>query len=300
MKRIVFSLLLTLISFSSFALDIYLPKAPPSLPLAKASKNIKELNLKYYSDVTTEVIPNIVKNEDALYVVPVNNGAQLYNKGKDLKLIAVLSEGLLSIISSKNYTDIKALNKEDIYIGGQGSSPDTISNYIFKKNKIKPSIKYRSSTEIAKLIMTNQIDTAVLPEPQASMVLDKNKNLKRVFILKNEWKKINGQNSIPQVAIFASQNVINKNKNLINILAKEYKNSLLWMNKNKNEAAKFGIEVFQVSLSEAAFENSIDNMNLVYIEGLNAKKSVDTYLNALKSVDANAISKIPGADFYKK
>ena len=148
--------------------------------------------------------------------------------------------------------------------------------------------------------MTNQIDTAVLPEPQASMVLDKNKNLKRVFILKNEWKKANGQNSIPQVAIFASQSVINKNKNLINTLAKEYKNSLVWMNKNKNEAAKFGIEVFQIALSETAFENSIDNMNLVYIEGLVAKKSVDTYFNALKSIDANAMSKIPGADFYKK
>ena len=300
MKKTMFSLLFIVMSFSSFALDIYLPKAPPSLPLAKSAKNIKELNLKYYSDVTTEVIPNIIKNEDALYVIPVNNGAQLYNKGKDLKLIAVLSEGLLSVISSKNYANIKALDKEEISIGGQGSSPDTISNYIFKKNKIKPNIKYRSSTEIAKLIMTNQITTAVLPEPQASMVLDKNKNLKRVFVLKDEWKKVNGQSSIPQVGIFASQSVINKNKSLISALAKDYKNSLIWMNKNKNEAAKFGIEVFQVTLSETAFENSIDNMNLVYIEGLTAKKSVDTYLNALKSVDANAMSKIPGADFYKK
>ena len=299
MKKLIFFLLLV-ISFSSFALDVYLPKAPPSLPLAKSAKNIKDLNLKYYNDVVTEVIPNIIKNEDALYVIPVNNGAQLYNKGKDLKLIAVLSEGLLSIVSSKNYANLKSLDKEEIYIGGKESSPDTISNYLFKKNKIKPSIKYRSSTEIAKLIMTNQITTAVLPEPQASMVLDKNKNLKRVFILKNEWKKANGQNSIPQVAIFASQSVINKNKNLINTLAKEYKNSLVWMNKSKNEAAKFGIEVFQVALSETAFENSIDNMNLVYIEGLVAKKSVDTYLNALKSIDTNAMSKIPGADFYKK
>ena len=75
---------------------------------------------------------------------------------------------------------------------------------------------------------------------------------------------------------------------------------MLHSSNDKNEAAKFGIEVFQVALSETAFENSIDNMNLVYIEGLVAKKSVDTYLNALKSIDANAMSKIPGADFYKK
>ena len=71
MKNLIFFLLLV-ISFSSFALDVYLPKAPPSLPLAKSAKNIKDLNLKYYNDVVTEVIPNIIiKNIDIITIITI-------------------------------------------------------------------------------------------------------------------------------------------------------------------------------------------------------------------------------------
>lgn len=300
MKKIFIIIVAILFNCSIFALDLYLPKAPPSLPLTKAVDSIPAINLQYYTDVNTEVVPNIIKNKDALYVLPVNTGAQLFNKGKDLKLIGVLSEGLISIISSKTYSNIKGLSGQEIYIGGQGSSPDVISNYIFRENNIKVKTNYRTSQEIAKLIMTGKIDTAILPEPLASQVIEKNKNLKRVFILKNEWTKLNGQKSIPQVGIFGTEDVLTKNKALITNLIKEYKKSLIWMNSNKTEAAKYGIEVFQVSLSPAAFEDSIDNMNLVFVEGLSSKASVDTYLKALMSVDTESVDKIPGVEFYKK
>lgn len=297
MKKIIFYLLL---SMSIFALDIFLPKAPPSLPFIKAKDNLKEIDLNFYNDFNTEIIPKIIKNQEGLYVIPVNNAAQLFNKGKDLKLIAVLSEGLISIISDKNFKNIKDLNEEEVYVGGQGSSPDVISDYIFEKNKIKVKVNYRSSQEIAKLIMTGKISTAVLPEPLASMVIDKNKNLKRSFILKDQWKIINGQNGIPQVGIFASQKVITNNNALIERLSKEYKDSLTWIYSNKKEASKLGINAFQLALTESIFEESINHMNLVYIEGLKSKNSIDTYLKALKTVDGEILERVPGDDFYKK
>ena len=57
---------------------------------------------------------------------------------------------------------------------------------------------------------------------------------------------------------------------------------------------------FQLTLTESAFEESISYMNLVYIEGLKSKNSIDTYLRALKTVDGEVLDKIPGDDFYKK
>lgn len=285
--------LLFILSFYTYSLTVYLPKAPPSLPMAKVAQNMKNLELVYYDDVNTEILPKIIKNEDALFIIPTNVGANLYNKGKDIKLISILSNGLISIISSKDIKSFKSLNKEDIYIGGQGSSPDVISSYLFKKNSITPKVSYRESSEIAKLLITNKIDTAVLPEPLASMVLEKNKKMKRIFILKNEWTKLNKQSGIPQVAIFGSSKVISENSVLLKNLKTNYLKTLKSINGNKKEAAKFSINLFQMNMGENAFINSINNMNLTYISDKNKNTLVNTYLEAINI-------KVPDDNFYQK
>lgn len=285
--------LLFILSFYTYSLTIYLPKAPPSLPMAKVAQNMKNLELVYYDDVNTEILPKIIKNEDALFIIPTNVGANLYNKGKDIKLISILSNGLISIISSKDIKSFKSLNKEDIYIGGQGSSPDVISSYLFKKNSITPKVSYRESSEIAKLLITNKIDTAVLPEPLASMVLEKNKKMKRIFILKNEWTKLNKQSGIPQVAIFGSSKVISENSILLKNLKTNYLKTLKSINGDKKEAAKFSINLFQMNMGENAFINSINNMNLTYISDKNKNTLVNTYLEAINI-------KVPDDNFYQK
>lgn len=285
--------LLFILSFYTYSLTVYLPKAPPSLPMAKVAQNMKNLELVYYDDVNTEILPKIIKNEDALFIISTNVGANLYNKGKDIKLISILSNGLISIISSKDIKSFKSLNKEDIYIGGQGSSPDVISSYLFKKNSITPKVSYRESSEIAKLLITNKIDTAVLPEPLASMVLEKNKKMKRIFILKNEWTKLNKQSGIPQVAIFGSSKVISENSILLKNLKTNYLKTLKSINGNKKEAAKFSINLFQMNMGENAFINSINNMNLTYISDKNKNTLVNTYLEAINI-------KVPDDNFYQK
>lgn len=285
--------LLFILSFYTYSLTVYLPKAPPSLPMAKVAQNMKNLELVYYDDVNTEILPKIIKNEDALFIIPTNIGANLYNKGKDIKLISILSNGLISIISSKDIKSFKSLNKEDIYIGGQGSSPDVISSYLFKKNSITPKVSYRESSEIAKLLITNKIDTAVLPEPLASMVLEKNKKMKRIFILKNEWTKLNKQSGIPQVAIFGSSKVISENSILLKNLKTNYLKTLKSINGDKKEAAKFSINLFQMNMGENAFINSINNMNLTYISDKNKNTLVNTYLEAINI-------KVPDDNFYQK
>ena len=289
-----------IISFNIYSIDIIIPKAPPSLGVVKAISNMENFNAVYYTDALVEVVPNIVKNKDYIYIIPVNLGAKLYEKNQNLQLIGVLSEGLLSIISSEDYTSVEELDGKDIYIGAQGSSPDVISRYIFKMKNIEPVINYRSSQEIAKLMMRSKAKLAVLPEPLATLALDKNKNLKRSFMLRTLWKEINGSNGIPQVGIFASQTFIDKHSDDIEKLIKNCEESVAWIYSNPKEASKLAIDIFKVDMSEENMADSLKNMNLVFVRGKKSKNSVERYLNSLKATDSNIIKELPDEKFYRE
>lgn len=293
-------IIMFILSINIFAVNILLPKGPPSLPIAKVALSMEGVNLIYYTDPVVEVVPNIIRNQDYLYVIPVNLGAKLYARNQDLKLLAVLSQGMLSIVSSKDFTNIKDLHKEVIHIGGQGSSPDVVSQYIFSKNKIKPQIQYRSSEEVAKLMISKRGTSAVLPEPLASLVLSKNKDFKRSFILKDLWNDGEGINSIPQVGIFASKVLLEKNKDFIEEFQREYKRSLQWIEEDIVSAGNFALDVFNLNLDNAVIVEAIKNMNLVFIKGKNAQKEVEDYLKKLKEIDKGIIDLIPGDDFYQE
>lgn len=293
-------IIMCVISFNILAINILLPKAPPSLAIAKTALDLDEIKLEYYTDPVVELVPRIIRNEEYLYVIPVNLGAKLYERNQDLKLLAILSRGMLSIISQNDYKEIGQLDNKLIYIGGQGSSPDVISQYIFYKHNIKPKIQYRSSQEIAKLMISQRGHSAVLPEPLASLVLSKNKNFQRSFILKDLWANEKEVASIPQVGIFASKSFLEKNKDFLQRFEIAYEESLKWIDRDIEKAGAYALEVFNLNLESQVIIEAIKNMNLVFIKAKDARDEVEAYLKNLKSINRGIINSIPGDDFYQK
>lgn len=186
-----------------FPLEIMVPKAPPAIPLIKLQEE-GVVKINYYTNAKTEVLPDIIKGKDKLFIIPVNLGAKLYNSGKDIELLGVVSEGLLSIVSSdESVKSITDLNDKKLYIGARGSSPDVIARYVLGKNSVNANIEYRTSPEIAKLIIAGKIENAVLPEPLATLVMFKKKEIRRVLELKEKFN-----NEMPQVGIFCSKSFL--------------------------------------------------------------------------------------------
>jgi NitT/TauT family transport system substrate-binding protein len=277
MKKLILSVFM-IISLITFGIEINAPKAPPSIPLLA----MDGIDLNFYQDVSTEVVPKIIKKQGELYIIPVNVGANLYNKGMDIRLVGVTSRGLLSFLS-KDAGSIEELNGEKLYIGGQGSSPDVITRKILKNRGISPEINYRSSGEIAKLAMTGKIDNIILPEPLATMVLSKNKDFKRVSEMKDMWQ---GKN-IPQVGIFVRGSVYDKKSREIDKFSENYRKAL--ERKEDSVLLKKAIEEFSLGLSIEELRESVKYMNLTLDTG--CKISVENYLKALGI-------KLPGDDFY--
>lgn len=289
-----------LYSLSLSAITIYVPKAPPAIALLKMAEKDSTVEIKLYTDFLTQVLPRIIKKDDALYVIPTNMAAKLYNKKRKIELIGVTSTGLLSIVS-KDITakTISKLHKKSVYIGAPGSSPDIIARYIFKKLKITPRILYSSSSEIAKLFQTGKVKHAVLPEPLSSFVIHNNAKLKRISF-KNIWKKLHpSSNGIPQVSLVGSSSFIAKNRKKLKNLLKAFEKSVEWVNKNRDKAADYALKKLNYKQSSDTLSAAIKHMNLLFTPSAKAKKEVLFYLKQLYSVEPESIGgKLPGNAFF--
>ena len=259
-------LLFTLFQINIWGLEVAAPKAPPSVPLL----GIEDIDLSLYQDVSTEGVPAIVRGKGDIYILPVNVGANLYSRGAKIRFLGATSEGLLSLLSSELET-LSELEGRKLYIGGQGSSPDVITKKILEDNEIDTQINYRSSPEIAKLLMTGRIENAVLPEPLATMVLAKNDSVKRVEELKNLWDN----SSIPQVGIFVQEKTLVRDEKEVEVFIETYKKSV---ENISDEDIENAIKRFGIKMSVGDFRSSMEYMNLGFTRD---KKSVEKYLNIL-------------------
>lgn len=264
MKKIL--VLFTILTMNIWALDVTSPMAPPSVPLF----GINDINVHLVQDVSTEMIPSIIKGKEGIYVLPINVGAKLYAKGIKIKFLGTTSNGLLSFVSTKAKT-FSDLNNQPLYIGGQGSSPDVITKSILTKEKVDAKITYRSSPEIAKLMITGKIENAILPEPLATMVLSKNKNAVRVVELKDLWL----DKTMPQVGMFVLDSTLQNQPREIEKFLADYKKSVA--NISDKEVAE-AITKFNLKMTSEEFKSSMKYMNLTLD---NNKNEVNNYLEML-------------------
>lgn len=299
---IVFTLLAALLSaVQAFALTVYAPKAPPTIPLLKTAEKIKSLRVVYYSDVQTEVIPRILKEKDGLYILPSNIAAKLYNKKIPVRVLGVTTLGFLYIITSDpKISRIEDLDGKSVSIGEPGSSPDVFARFLFNRKMIKPVIVYGSTPSITQYLIGGKISTAVLPEPYASMVLSKNPSSRRTIDLKAVSRPfIPGDPGIPQTVLAGKAEYIAVNKKEIAALVRAYRESVLYAEKYPKAVSRFSFEKLGINMTLESLESSLPYMNLTFLSGAEARSALTKYYRCLMQTDKQSVGeKIPDEKFY--
>lgn len=280
-----------------FGLRIYTPKAAPALPLIRMTNTVEVV---FYQDVSTEIIPKIVKREDALFVIPANVAAKLYLKTPDLRLVGITSIGMLAILTTnQSYQDWKDVDAKEVYIGAPGSSPDTVSRVLFRTFQVKPNIVYGDSPQIAQFMIAGKIENAVLPEPLVSLVLAKNSSVRVLKYYREEWEKVfSTRSGVPQTAIVAFAGFLEKNKSDIVAFFQQYQREVQWVNQHPAEASKLGVVGLGLTVPEAVIERAIPKMGLTYLPARLARQDILLYLRELMKVDQESVGQIPDEKFF--
>jgi NitT/TauT family transport system substrate-binding protein len=179
---------------------IYLFDEPPALPGGKKLESVAVAS----ADL---MVPKLVSGEYDMAVLPINMAAKLRKAGVPIQLAAIVGDGMVSFITSdSSVSSIADLKGKEIYVAGQGATPDYLMQKLLKSAGLDPSKDLRLSysmpyPEMAAAIASGKIAYAVLPEPFATLALKANSKLKTPLDLGALWTKVTGQASYPMTAL---------------------------------------------------------------------------------------------------
>ena len=257
------------------------------------------------------VTAKILTQELDFAVLPVNVAAKLYNSGVDYPALAVIGNGMVQILTSN--ADIRTfadLVGKSIYVAGQGATPEyllrTIARFynipVYAQNESKPDgitmIFSMPYPEMAASLAAGKIETAVLPEPFATVARLNNNSLREPFSIAADWIKATGQKDYPMTVLVVKGSLVRQYPSLVSQFMKYYKQSMDAVIANPSEAGTLAEEL-GFGLKAGIVKASIPKSNYVFIPASDAKPQITALLNIfLKEVPDSIGGKLPDNTFY--
>jgi NitT/TauT family transport system substrate-binding protein len=284
-------------------------KGPSSIGMVKLHN--ERPSISNGTEVNYEIIPSpdimiskLLSDEIDMATLPTNVAAKLFNKGIDIKIVAIVGYGVLYLVYQDiEFDDWNDLSGNTINVTSKGSTPDVILRLLLESKGLKPEkdiqIDYsQEQTELSQLFIAGKVTLAVLPEPFVTMVLSKNDNSLIAFDIEEEWKKNQNGLSLPMTCLIADREVIENNHEAMSELLQLYKGSINWVNTNPEDAAGL-IQMLDIGMDKEIALEAIPRCNIRYCTAKEAQEDVTNYLKAIFDFSPDDIGgEIPGKEFY--
>lgn len=295
MKNIKLILIILFIFINSlYSQKMYLLNGPTGIGGLKMMKDYNKITINTVN-APNNMLSLIVKGEADIAAIPANMAAIIFNRQLDYKVIAVISETKLFIVSANNKIQtINDIKNNTVYCGTKLAAPDLMLQYLISKEQIpNVNINYSlSNPDLSKAVASKNADIAILPETFVSSAMLENKD---VHIVVEMSKYID---DYPVAVLIAKNYFINHNKMLLKEILNEYKKSTDYIINNKEEMKNLIKERNMIINAEAAYYG-LNRMGLVFYDGEKMKFALNSYYNFLYNFDKKLIGgKIPNDNFY--
>ncbi len=238
-----------------------------------------------------------------LAILPTTMAAVMYNKGLDYQVIAIPVWGSFYLCGSdslvKSWDELKG---KRVFVMAKGMTPDMMFRYLLEINGLSPDndvildYSFPTHLDIANAVAAGRADPAVISEPQASMVMRRNKEIKQLMDLNLEWQKSVGQ-AMAVTSLLVRKEMADENPQLLKELIEEYQKSTDWVNKNCDSAALLMVTYNIMPDYQAALE-AIPRSNLKFVEADSIKNDIEEYLGVFFKMNPETIGgKIPDEGF---
>lgn len=235
-----------------------------------------------------EAVARFVKGEIDMAVVPANAALSMYNKGVDVKAVAIVGEGMLSLIGTD--PDSPAVS-----VPGAGGTPDHMARLLYPQ--YTPDYSVTAPAQLAQMIIAGKTSLAILPQPFVTMVLSAAEDVRILDDVSKRWESLTGMENYPMSILIVSGKYASEHPESVIYAAEAYRKSVNEVVSDPGLAAK-RIEELGIMASGTA-RDAIPYCALVYIDGNRAREEAGSYFDILLELDPGAVgSKGPDNGFW--
>ena len=301
---------------------IVAPDGAPALSIANLATGISTdvaqytLNRKVVSSsiISTEA----VKSDVDMAIVPANLAAKIFNTSGGYKMLAVVTNGNLYVMSSiaSDVNSLQDLKGNMVYSIGQSSVPDMIFQTLLKREGItyevgetpsegKVTIKYcldgtQVISQLALAEANGQLAFGLYAEP--AVTNSKAKGFEEVFDLQSLWAQSggDGQSGYAQAVLIARDRVCEDSEFVAKLLDSFVANESAILQDPATAVGNIKAIYPQSALQASMTSQVIGRCNIKTVKADTAGRAYyENTLKAVMAINANLIGgKLPADDFY--
>ena len=252
--------------------------------------------------------PMLVNGESEVTAVPTYVGANLYNRGIDVRMAAVVVWGLLWVLGPEGTApDWESLRGQTIMVPYPNDMPDLVFRYLATSNGLTPGedfqVEYYAQTpEVVARLVAGKGNWAVLSEHAATLAISQAQqndiSLGRVLSLQEEWGAATGtEPRIPQAGIVVPGWLADERPALLGAVLDELEQAVATVNAAQPETVAILSE--GTGVPEPVVQDVIPRLNLDVVPGADAREELERFYTELSTLSPDIIGgKLPDASFY--
>lgn len=299
------------LSSSGPAITLYGPPAGPSITLAAVAQGglLAGRAISFEGYLNPDILrASFISGNWQAAIAPSYVAANLANKGLPVKLLNIMSAGLLYVLSfDDRIQSPQDLAGETVGMFYRNDMPDLVFARIMREQRLKVGKDYAlhytgSPIEALQLLLSGRIRHCILPEPAAAVALSKarklGKKLYRSIDLAREWSSVSGSDQgQPLAGIMLHQDLVDQDPDFVNALHEACLSGSEWVRAHAEEAAE--IAARSMPLPAKLIARSIPTTRLVAHRAKDIKPELEAFYSILAETNPAIIGgKLPSDDFY--
>lgn len=294
-------------------LALFGPPAGPSITMAHA---VASGALSHIAGKTTfkawrdpdEMRAGLTSGTMPLVIMPTQVAASLYNRGFGIRLVNVMTNGLLFVVSpDATLNSVPALKGKRISVPFRNDTPEYIVNALLKHHRLEAGKDLQVDTtgtpiEAIQMVLAGRMDAALVPEPAATAAIIRagaaGKTIHRVIDVQKEWATISGGPAVlPQAGLGVTEAFLAKNRTAVEMLHAalvDVTGKVL-----ANPAAAAADAAPALDLPAPVVEKSIPHSKLVATSASAARADLERMYRFISEANPAVLGgKLPDAEFY--